>query len=261
MDFGKQGRPMSDRGMRDVCATLGVDAPAIWAVLTVETAGFGFLQDRRPRILFERHVFRRLTGGRFDAGNADISNKAPGGYVGGAAEYSRLARAMSFDRKAALQSASWGAGQIMGSNHAAAGFASVDAMVAAMTENEDLQLMAIGRFIQDKQLDAALQQQDWTSFARGYNGKDFKKNDYDTRLAAAHAKCQALAPNLALRAAQAALLYLGQDPGPVDGIRGRRTRAELIAFQARVRLPQTGELDANTKRKLLAAAFPAQPVT
>ncbi|MGG7377547.1 N-acetylmuramidase domain-containing protein, partial [Escherichia coli] len=39
----------------------------MWAVIHVESSGAGYQADRRPKILFERHVFHRLTGGRFDA--------------------------------------------------------------------------------------------------------------------------------------------------------------------------------------------------
>jgi hypothetical protein len=41
----------------------------IWAVFSVETSGCGFLTDRRPKILFERHIFSHLTNGRYDAQN------------------------------------------------------------------------------------------------------------------------------------------------------------------------------------------------
>src|SRR5204863_9082982 len=33
---------------------------------SVETSGCGYLPDRRPKILFERHVFSRLTEHRYD---------------------------------------------------------------------------------------------------------------------------------------------------------------------------------------------------
>src|SRR5450759_3249470 len=107
MNFQGEGRPLSDEGLGQICSTLGVSEPEVWAVLTVETRGFGFLQDRRPRILFERHVFHRLTQGRHDSGHADISNAKAGGYAGDAAEYARLEKAMGLDRDAALESASW----------------------------------------------------------------------------------------------------------------------------------------------------------
>jgi len=255
MKFRGQGRPLSDEGMDRTCSTLGVTEAEVWAVLTVETRGFGFLQDRRPQILFERHVFHRLTQGRHDRENADISNAKAGGYAGGAEEYSRLEKAMRLDLKAALQSASWGIGQVMGFNYRIAGYASINAMVAAMAKSENAQLLAMAKFIKGKKLDRALQRRSWVSFARGYNGPEFKKNEYDARLAAAHAKYTLIHPDLAFRTAQAALRNLGIDPGPIDGFRGRRTRSALMQFQERSGLPETGELDQDTERKLLVQAF------
>jgi len=257
MKFKSQGRPLSDEGMDHVCNTLSVSEPEVWALLTVETRGFGFLQDRRPQILFERHIFHKLTKGKHDTADSNISYAKPGGYAGGPGEYSRLEKAMKLDREAALQSASWGIGQVMGLNFKVAGFATIDAMVADMVKDENAQLLAIANFIKGKNLAGALQRRNWVSFARGYNGRDYKKNEYDTRLAAAHAKYKILLPDLPLRTAQAALLYLGIDPGPVDGFRGRRTRSALTQFQERVKLPETGDLDRDTERMLLAEAFRA----
>ena len=255
MDFQGQGRPLSDEGMDRVCETLGVEEAEVWAVLTVETRGFGFLQDRRPQILFERHIFRRLTDGHYDVGNTDISNTKPGGYVGGPGEYTRLEKAIGLDRGAALRSASWGLGQVMGFNHKIAGFDTVDDMVTDMVMNEDAQLLAMANFIKGNNLAGALRRHSWASFARGYNGQDFKRNEYDTRLAAAHAKFKTILPDLILRTAQSALLYLDIDPGPIDGLRGRRTRSALILFQERNSLPVTGELDEETEEMLFAEAF------
>jgi hypothetical protein len=255
MNFQNQGRPLSDAGMDQACNILGIADPEVWAVLTVETRGFGFLQDRRPQILFERHIFHRLTNGRHDTGNADISSEKAGGYVGGSGEYERLEKAIALDREAALQSASWGIGQVMGFNYEVAGFTTMDAMVEDMVKDENAQLLAMANFIKGNNLAGALQRRNWVSFARGYNGSEFKKNEYDTRLAAAHAKYKTILPDLTLRTAQAALLYLGFDPGPVDGLRGRRTRSALMQFQARSALPETGELDHGTESKLLATAF------
>ena len=52
MEFQDKGLPLSDEGMDQICELLGVNEPEVWAVLTVETRGFGFLKDRRPQILF-----------------------------------------------------------------------------------------------------------------------------------------------------------------------------------------------------------------
>ena len=256
MDFQGKGRPLSGNDLNEVCATLRATSPQVWAVLSVETRGFGFLPDRRPQILFERHKFHELTSGRFSAAHPDISNPHAGGYAGGAAEYPRLERAISLDRPAALQSASWGLGQVMGFNHKRVGFATVDALVAAMVEDERSQLLAVAHFITASRLDGALRDRDWEAFARGYNGPDFEKNDYANRLEAAHARLTLLLPQLRLRTGQAALSYLGLDPGSIDGLRGRRTTSALNQFQEQRGLPVTGELDAATEARLLAEAFP-----
>src|ERR1700751_4946349 len=133
MNFANTGGPMSNAGISSACATLGTKAPELWSIISVETSGCGFLPDRRPKILFERHIFHRLTTGKYDADDPDISQPTAGGYGrGGAHQYDRLAAAMVLDRSAALRSASWGLGQIMGENFSSAGFADVEGMVSAM---------------------------------------------------------------------------------------------------------------------------------
>ncbi len=76
-----------DRAADDI----GCDVAAVKAVIDVESRG-GFLADTRPKILFERHIFSKRTGAKFDQSHPDISSSKPGGYMGGAAEYDRLAR-------------------------------------------------------------------------------------------------------------------------------------------------------------------------
>src|SRR6266404_5494739 len=119
MDFQGKGLALSQLGIDNATRPIGVSPAELWTVLQVETSGCGFLPDRRPVILFERHIFHRLTGGLFDDG--DISDPTPGGYgATGSHQLDRLAQAIALDRNAALQSASWGIGQIMGQNYARA---------------------------------------------------------------------------------------------------------------------------------------------
>ncbi|MBV9181216.1 MAG: DUF3380 domain-containing protein, partial [Acidobacteria bacterium] len=128
LPFQGNAKPLSADGLAKAATTLGVYAAEIWTVLAVETCGCGYLPDRRPQILYERHIFHRLTGGKYDDG--DISDPNPGGYgPRGAPQYDRLAKAMQEDRNAALESTSWGIAQIMGMNYALAGFENVEAMV------------------------------------------------------------------------------------------------------------------------------------
>jgi hypothetical protein len=151
----------------------------------------------------------------------------------GAHQYDRLAIAISKDRNAALQSASWGIGQVMGMNYALAGFQRVEDMVAATCLSEDQQLAAVAHFLVGKKLDRALQAHDWQSFALGYNGVNYKTNLYDSKLAGAFQKYAVGAlPDLNVRAAQLYLSYLGYEPGGVDGLVGPRTLSALAAFQS-----------------------------
>jgi len=244
---------LSSDGLAGVANSLGVFAPEIWTVLAVETSGCGYLSDRRPQILYERHIFHRLTQGQYDDG--DISDPSAGSYgPPGTHQYDRLNLAITKDRNAALQSASWGIGQIMGENFAAAGFQGVEDMVAAMSQSEDQQLAAMGSFLASTKLQASLQAHDWTTFARGYNGPNYAINRYDVRLNAEYQKYSSgVLPDLNARAAQLYLTYLGFHPGPVDGIAGQRTISALTQFQTQAGLSNTGGIDGNTVAQLQAA--------
>jgi hypothetical protein len=244
---------LSSDGLHAVCSQLGVFIPEIWTVVSVETSGCGFLPDRRPQILYERHYFHRLTQGKYDDG--DISDPQPGGYgASGAHQYDRLAQALAKDRAAALRSTSWGIGQIMGDNYAQAGFADVEGMVAAMSQSEDQQLAAMGNFLINSRLNVPLKAHDWVSLARGYNGPNYAINRYDVRLQGEFQKSSAgVLPDFTVRAAQLDLTYLGFDPGGIDGVAGKRTLAALAEFQTKGGLPITNTVDATAVAQLSAA--------
>src|SRR4051812_4238482 len=107
MEFTGLGKPLTQDSLDESAAIDGIPTAAMWAVIQVESSGAGFLSDRRPKILFERHLFHRATGGRFDDTHPDISNSSGGSFgAGGAHQYERLAEALRLNRKAALASAS-----------------------------------------------------------------------------------------------------------------------------------------------------------
>ena len=253
MEFVGKSLALSSAGMAAVATKLSVGAAEIAAVFSVETHGAGYLPDRRPKILFERHIFSRLTAGQYDATHPGISTPTQGGYGnGGANQYVRLAEAIELNREAALQSASWGLAQVMGENYSVAGFVDVESMVAAMSDSEDAQLNAMGYFIAGNALGRSLAVHDWQSFARGYNGPNYAINRYDIELNGFYQKYLVSAmPDLEIRAAQLYLQFRGFDPHGIDGILGPATAAAIQSFQTSVSLPVTGALDDATIEALL----------
>ncbi|WP_025808317.1 N-acetylmuramidase domain-containing protein [Pseudomonas chlororaphis] len=166
---------------------LAVPVAAIYALNEVESKGRGFLDNGKPVILFERHVmYRRLQephAGELARLNPALVNPKPGGYIGGTAEHQRLALARQLDDTAALESASWGAFQIMGYHWERLGYASVQDFVDHMARGEPEQLEAFVRFIEtDPNLHKALKAQKWAKVAELYNGADYKRNLYDVKL-------------------------------------------------------------------------------
>jgi hypothetical protein len=179
-------------------ATLRVPVAAIRAFAEVESRGSGFLPDDRPVILFERHVFRRqllahdVAPGivaNLEKTRHDLCNKTPGGYGASSKEWQRLDDAVQINRPAALESASYGAFQVMGFNWKRCGYTSVQDLVNAMFKSSAAHLDSFVRYIQsDAKLLKALQAQDWPTCARLYNGANYSINKYDTKLAAAFAR-------------------------------------------------------------------------
>lgn len=176
---------MTPDGIARAAALIGSDVRSVKAVIAVETAGGGFLTDGRPKILFERHWFHRLTNGVYDAVTPLVSNAQPGGY-NEADSYRKLYIASQLDAEAAVQSASWGIGQIMGFNWKLCGEKSLLGFLLAMHHNEDAQLALMANFIRSVGANDELCRRDWAGFARIYNGPAFKKFSYDTKLAAAY---------------------------------------------------------------------------
>lgn len=250
--FTGNGLSLTPDGFDKAQSKLGVSAASLWSLLTVETLGFGFLVDRRAKILFERHIFRKRTDGQFDTSNPDISSHNAGGYAGGAAEYLRLAKAISLNRQAALESTSWGLGQIMGFNAIALGYSGVEDMVQRFMDGEDAQLDGTQRYItNNKFLAEAFVKGDWKKVAFFYNGTTYAINQYDVKLKRFFDLYKINGgPVIAIRSAQVKLAYLGFDSHGVDGVIGNGTSAAIVAFQAAHGIPQNGALDELTKSTL-----------
>lgn len=188
-------QPLGESDYQWAAEFLQCNVPSVKAVREVESPAGGYLQDGRVTILYERHImYRRLLANGYNpdlsaAANPAIVNKTPGGYVGKAGEYNRLDQAKQIDAVSALESCSWGAYQIMGLHWKLLGFSSVYDFVKKMESSERGQLECFVGFIKaNPNLLKAIREGDWTAFARGYNGPDYRKNEYDTKLAKAYVK-------------------------------------------------------------------------
>ena len=253
VEFASAGTPLSRDDLNAALDLIDFDEAALWAVLAVETSGSGFLPDRRPKILFERHYFHRLTNGKYDADYPDISAPSAGGYgTAGAHQYDRLETALRLDESAALQSASWGLGQIMGTHFEKLEYASPQEMVEGFVQSEGDQLQGIAKFLIAEGLDKALRDKNWAELAKGYNGPNYAINQYDAKLASFYDRfSRGKLPDLSVRAAQLYLIYKGYSV-TVDGVFGPATSKVLQHFQTNNNLPATGQLDDETLSALAA---------
>lgn len=175
-------------------ARLGVSVPAVKAVATVESNGGGFLPDGRVKVQYEPHVMYRQLASNFDRARADkelvahpdLVAKKAGSYQSLDKEDKDMNRAAQLiDRTSALESASWGAFQIMGYHWKTLQYTTLQGFINDQYTAAG-QLETFVRFIQaDPRLLRALCGKDWATFARIYNGPGYAANKYDTKLAAA----------------------------------------------------------------------------
>jgi hypothetical protein len=194
---------------------LGLSSAAVAALMIVESGGKAFGAGDRPIARFENHVFDRLWGTanpvvfaqhfrytnwkgathRFREVPTDPWQAC---HRSQAVEWrcidlaSRLA-----GPEPALQSASFGAGQIMGFNHARVGFASAQDMVNAFTESMRAQVTAILSFIAaSPTLLAHAAAGRWLPIARVYNGSG-QAASYAAKISSFHGAYEKLTRGLA----------------------------------------------------------------
>lgn len=216
MNFTGNAKRLEDIDLPMIGREIGVGEDEIHAILDVESAGTGFDKQGRPKMLFEPHIFWRELGPGPKRDKAAAQGLAyprwkPGAYPKDS--YPRLIKAMAIDEEAALRSASWGLGQIMGFNAQAAGYPFAKAMVLAFMDDEEAHLRAMIRFIVTNKLDDELRRRDWAGFARGYNGAGFAKNGYDKKLAASFARWQKIKDTPI--PASAAIVHQRTDQDPI----------------------------------------------
>jgi hypothetical protein len=182
------GAAVSDHDIAVLATRLGCTAKQIKAVAKVESGGAAYDSHGRPKILFERHIFYRLTAGKFPI--TSFNQSKGGGYDQDS--WDKLTRAAAFDVDAAFASASWGKFQVLGSHWRALGYASPLEMAYSTVTGEAAHYEMLARYVDYFGLEQAIRQlstnpADNEMFARLYNGPAFRKFSYDKKLAAAMA--------------------------------------------------------------------------
>lgn len=190
-NFIGAAKRIDDLDIPRIGAKIGVGEDEIHAFMDVESSGSGFDSLNRPKMLFEPHVFYRILGPgkkRDLAVAKGLAYEKWGTKPYPSNSYPRLSDAMEIDETAALKSASWGLGQILGENHSIVGYKTPQAMVKAFMEDEENHLAAMVQFLISRGIDDDLRNHNWAAVARVYNGPSYAKNAYDSRLAKAFAK-------------------------------------------------------------------------
>jgi len=263
-DFKGAAKRLEDRDIPRIAAEIGCGEDELHAFMDVEAAGSGFDSKGRPKILFEPHVFyRNLTGKKRDeAVKQGLAYATWGEKPYPKDSYPRLIKAVAIDETAALKATSWGLTQILGENCKGAGYSTPQAMVLAFMHDEENHLKATVKLLDYKQIADDLRAHDWAVVAHAWNGPGYKKNKYDTKMAAAYAEwakikdtpLPAAAPSpsasvaridsTTIRVVQEKLRDLGYtEVGTPDGKMGKLTKTAILAFRNENDLPVSDVID------------------
>lgn len=169
----------------DDAKLLNCEVASIIAVARVESSGSGFYTDGMPTILFEPHIFHRKTKGVYANDYPYLSYQSwkPNNYGNTADVKRRFKEAFSLDKEAACYSTSFGMFQIMGFHYNALDFKTAVDLFEFSKKGENEQLWMFTMFVKSNpQLLKALQNKNWQTFARLYNGSGYKANRYDEKM-------------------------------------------------------------------------------
>lgn len=188
---------LTNEQIKELASKHGIEYACLKAVIEIEAGGNGFINGL-PKILYEPHImYRLLTNKKYITIRNNLMKDHPnlcysrwGMYKYGTVsnQHNKLKIASQYDRDTALESCSWGLGQVMGFHWKSLGYDSLQEFINDMYHSEAKQIEAMLRFIKTNKLMIHLKSKDWARFARGYNGAGYAKNNYHNKLAHAYNK-------------------------------------------------------------------------
>lgn len=198
MEFGGSELRLKPGEMAAIAKEFGLTEAHARTIIEVETSGKGYDSLGEVAFLFEPHkMYANLKGDKpklqkaIQEGLAYPHWKGPGSYPKTPVlRWQQFKKAVALDERAAIMSASWGLGQIMGSEYEEAGYDSPEELLTAFYKSEAEQLRAMFRLVKKRGLDKDLrnfpQEAACRHFALRYNGAAYEKNKYHTKLADAY---------------------------------------------------------------------------
>jgi len=267
--FKGAAKRLDDIDLPRIGSEIGLGEDELHAFMEVEAAGAGFDSQKRPKMLFEPHVFyRNLSGKKRDAAiKQGLAYAKWGEKPYPKDSYPRFVKAMAIDETAALKASSWGLTQILGENCEGAGYSTPQAMVLAFMDDEETHLEATVSLLKHMGIADDLKAHNWAVVARVWNGPGYAKNKYDTKMAAAFAKWAKIADTpfdgspagktdkTTVRVVQERLKELGYtEVGNPDGKMGKLTKTAILAFRNENDLPVTDVINDDLLRALDTAS-------
>ncbi|WP_208541323.1 N-acetylmuramidase domain-containing protein [Bartonella capreoli] len=260
--------------IKSLAQEIGCEEAVVSAIISVESNGKGFDDEGRVKVLFEKHQFyknlpphKRKQAITEDLARQEWISPKDGGYKEqktNTQALKLLIAAITIDEEAALKSASYGAGQIMGNNYGILGWNSVQDFVTSMCSCEDEQIRAMFSFFKVRGLASSLRDKDFDAIARVYNGSGMVK-EYGRRMRSAYCaltKKTAAVSNpiratglrlgckgYRVEALQKRLNDLGY-PIAIDSDYGPNTRSAIFSFQADHNLEVDGVVGTKTQEAL-----------
>lgn len=177
---------VTDGEIQAFAERLGCSLKQLRAVAKVESAGGGFDNKGRPKILYERHIFHRLTNGQWTP--STFSQREYGGY--GEDSWGKLLLACGKNPDAAFSACSWGKFQVLGAHWSRLGYDSPYALAVSTVASEAAHYELLARYIEkfgllDELWALSSDPADCAAFAAAYNGPAYVRNHYDRKLAEA----------------------------------------------------------------------------